>query len=64
LVLHATGDRGVPFEEGRRLAGMIPEARFVPLDSRNHILLQRDAAFPKFIDEIERFIGGATARGG
>ena len=64
LVLHATGDRGVPFEEGRRLAGMIPEARFVPLDSRNHILLQRDAAFPKFIDEIERFIGGATARSG
>ncbi len=64
LVLHATGDRGVPFEEGRRLAGMIPGARFVPLDSRNHILLQRDAAFPTFVDEIERFIAGVVARGG
>ncbi len=62
LVLHATGDRCVPFEEGRRLAGMIPDARFVPLDSRNHILLKRDAAFPKFIDEIERFIAGVTTR--
>jgi len=28
-VLHATGDRGVPFEEGRFLAGLIPNARFV-----------------------------------
>ena len=55
LVLHAVGDRGVPFEEGRHLAGLIPGARFVILQSRNHILLQRDAAFPQFINEIERF---------
>lgn len=56
LVLHAIGDRGVPFEEGRLLAGAIPGARFVPLASRNHILLQRDAAFARFVDEIERFL--------
>ena len=55
LVQHAVGDRAVPFEEGRHLAGLIPGARFVTLQSRNHILLQRDAAFPRFIDEIERF---------
>ena len=55
LVLHAVGDRGVPFEEGRYLAGLIPGARFVTLQSRNHVLLQRDAAFPQFINEIERF---------
>ncbi len=55
LVLHADGDRGVPFEEGRHLAGLIPGARFVALQSRNHVLLQRDAAFPQFINEIERF---------
>jgi pimeloyl-ACP methyl ester carboxylesterase len=55
LVLHATGDRGVPFEAGRHLAGLIPGARFVALPSRNHILLERDAAFPQFVDEIERF---------
>lgn len=56
LVLHATGDRGVPFEQGRKLAGLIPGARFVALDSRNHILLQRDIAFAQFLDEIERFL--------
>jgi DNA-binding winged helix-turn-helix (wHTH) protein/pimeloyl-ACP methyl ester carboxylesterase len=59
IVLHALGDRGVPFEEGRLLAGLIAGARFVPLTSRNHILLQRDAAFAKFIDEIERFLADA-----
>ena len=56
LVLHATGDRGVPFEQGRRLAGLIPGARFVALNSRNHILLQRDIAFAQFLDEVERFL--------
>ncbi len=55
LVQHAIGDRGVPFQEGRHLAGLIPGARFVALQSRNHVLLQRDAAFPQFIHEIERF---------
>ena len=56
LVLHAVDDRAVPFEEGRYLAGLIPGARFVALNSRNHILLQRDVAFPQFINEIERFM--------
>lgn len=35
LVLHATEDAAVPFEEGRQLAGLISGARFVPLDGRN-----------------------------
>src|SRR5262245_22414939 len=33
LVLHATRDLRVPFDEGRRIAGQIEQARFVPLDS-------------------------------
>jgi pimeloyl-ACP methyl ester carboxylesterase/DNA-binding winged helix-turn-helix (wHTH) protein len=56
LVLHAVDDRGVPFEEGRHLAGLIPGARFVALNSRNHILLQRDAAFARFVDEVDGFL--------
>ena len=55
LVLHATGDRAVPFEEGRHLAGLIRGARFVALNSRNHVLLQRDAAFAQFVAEVEAF---------
>jgi pimeloyl-ACP methyl ester carboxylesterase/DNA-binding winged helix-turn-helix (wHTH) protein len=55
LVMHATGDEAVPFEEGRRLAGLVPGARFVPLDSPNHILLESDAAFSQFVEQIDRF---------
>src|SRR6185295_17509807 len=36
LVLHCRDESGVPFEEGRKLAGTIPGARFVPLEGRNH----------------------------
>ena len=34
LVLHARHDGAVPYEEGRRLAALLPDARFVTLESR------------------------------
>ncbi len=55
-VLHARGDARVPFEEGRRTAGLIPGARCVPLDSRNHALLQGEAAFSSCFEEIQDFL--------
>jgi pimeloyl-ACP methyl ester carboxylesterase len=55
LVLHAVGDEAVPFEEGRRLAGLIPGSRFVPLESQNHIFPERDPAFAQLIAHIEQF---------
>ena len=39
LVMHARGDLRVSFDEGRLIAAQIPGARFVPLESKNHILL-------------------------
>src|SRR5690606_36530692 len=58
LVLHAIEDAVVPFEEGRLLAGLIPGAHFVPLQSKNHILLADEPAWPRFLAEIRRFLGG------
>lgn len=55
LVMHAVGDEAVPFEEGRRLAGLIPGASFVPLESRDHILLASDLAFEQLVADIDRF---------
>ncbi|MBI2509206.1 MAG: alpha/beta hydrolase, partial [Betaproteobacteria bacterium] len=55
LVLHTRGDARVPFEEGRRVAALIPGARFVPLESRNHVLLSSDPAWRQFIDEVVAF---------
>ena len=45
LVLHANEDAVIPFAEGRRLATLIPGSRFVPLASRNHILLEHEPAW-------------------
>jgi len=56
LVLHCSGDAAMPFEQGRLIANRIPRARLVPLDSRNHILLPRDPAWPAFVGEVRRFL--------
>lgn len=62
LILHARGDERVPFEEGRRLATLVPSARFVPLESRNHVLLRDEPAWPQFLQEFRAFVsnGGST----
>lgn len=57
LVLHARGDVMMPFSEGRELAALIPGARFVPLDSRNHVLLEDEPAWPRFLDVVREFLG-------
>jgi pimeloyl-ACP methyl ester carboxylesterase/DNA-binding CsgD family transcriptional regulator len=61
LVLHARRDAVVPFEEGRALAAAIPEARFVPLESCNHVLMEREPAWQAFLDEVRAFLGVSEA---
>jgi hypothetical protein len=61
LVLHAREDAVVPFEEGRRLAALIPGAQFVPLESRNHILLENEPAWRRFLDAVDPFLGEEAA---
>jgi DNA-binding NarL/FixJ family response regulator len=61
--LHPDRDARVPFEEGRLIAGLIPGARFVPLDSRNHILLEHESAWPRWLDEVRSFLPAAPAGG-
>jgi pimeloyl-ACP methyl ester carboxylesterase len=55
LVLHARGDEMVPYDEGRLVAGLIPGARLVPLESRNHILLPDEEASGLLFEEIDSF---------
>jgi class 3 adenylate cyclase/pimeloyl-ACP methyl ester carboxylesterase len=56
LVMHCRHDNVVPFEEGRRLAKLIPNAKFVPLESENHLPQSFEPAWSKFIGEIEAFL--------
>jgi pimeloyl-ACP methyl ester carboxylesterase len=57
LVLHGDRDHAVPPEEGRILATEIPNARFVPLDTGNHILLADEPAWKVFLEEVGVFLG-------
>ncbi len=56
LVLHARDDGRIPFEEGQLLAALIPNARFVPLESKNHVLLADEPAWQHFLSEFYRFL--------
>lgn len=56
LVLHARGDARVAFREGQEIAAGIKGARFVPLDSNNHILLGSEPAWDQFLTEVRAFL--------
>src|SRR5207249_7828799 len=57
LVLHARQDQAIPYEEGRRLASLLPDARFVTLESDNHILQEGEPAWNVFLSEVRAFLG-------
>jgi DNA-binding SARP family transcriptional activator/pimeloyl-ACP methyl ester carboxylesterase len=56
LVLHSRGDMRVSFDQGRELAAGIPGARFVSLNSRNHLPDEADPAWPVLLREINDFL--------
>ncbi len=56
LVFHVREDARAPFEEGRRMAAAIPNARFVPLEGRNHVMLSSDPALQRFLSEVSKFL--------
>jgi pimeloyl-ACP methyl ester carboxylesterase/DNA-binding CsgD family transcriptional regulator len=57
LIAHCRGDMRVPFNEGRKLAAAIPHARFVSLESKNHVLLPDEPAWKAFHAELGEFLG-------
>lgn len=56
LVFHVREDARAPFEEGRRMAAGIPNARFIPLEGRNHVMLGDDPSLKRFLDEVAEFL--------
>ena len=57
LVLQSIGDRSTTFDNAVTVSSLIPDARLVPLQSRNHILLADEPAWGVFIDEVAAFLG-------
>jgi len=56
LVLHCRSDAGQPFEEGRTLAAGIRGARFVALEGHNHVILEGDPGWRRFLYEVKSFL--------
>lgn len=61
LVLHPKRSRAAPFEEGRLLASLIPNARLVSLDTENHVLTEDEPAWSMFVAELDRFLPYGSA---
>jgi len=61
LVVHARNDQVVPLVMGQMLASEIPNAEFVMLDSRNHILLEDEPAWERFKACVLEFTGSRAS---
>ena len=61
LVIHPERDCAVPVAEGCLLASLVPNCRFIQLDSQNHMPLPDEPAWPRLVSEIRSFL--ATADG-
>ena len=62
LILSCRGDRLVPVEMGHELAALIPGARFVLLESNNHLILEHEPATEVFFNEVAQFLGDAKPK--
>ncbi|MFL6729853.1 MAG: alpha/beta fold hydrolase [Sphingomicrobium sp.] len=58
LVFHSREDQAVPFAQGEELATGIPGAGFIPLESKNHIMVESEPAWAMFADLTRDFLDG------
>jgi pimeloyl-ACP methyl ester carboxylesterase/DNA-binding CsgD family transcriptional regulator len=56
LVVHAARDAVVPIEEGRLLARLIPDARFLELDTPNHFPREDEPAWAQLEEALVAFL--------
>ena len=56
LVFHADKDGNAPIAVGRQVADGIKGARFVELESANHVILGDEPAWPVFVREMRAFL--------
>ena len=61
LVACARNEPDNVFEQSRELASLIPGSGFLPLDSCNHLLPERDPAWPRFLAALDAFLAVGTS---
>jgi pimeloyl-ACP methyl ester carboxylesterase/DNA-binding CsgD family transcriptional regulator len=62
LVIHAADDQVTPLSASRELAAAIPNAEFVQLESRNHVLLEEEPAWARFKSIVLEFTGAGVSQ--
>jgi DNA-binding winged helix-turn-helix (wHTH) protein len=62
LVVHAISDAMQPIEQGRILASEIPNAKYVSLESRNHIPLPQEESWAQMMRETKLFLKSISAK--
>ena len=63
LIVHPERDVVSPIEQGRLLASLIPNCRFVQLDSENHMLLADEPAWARLYAEVRDFLAEPPGTG-
>jgi pimeloyl-ACP methyl ester carboxylesterase/DNA-binding winged helix-turn-helix (wHTH) protein len=63
LVIHASQDGVQPLAEGLHLASAIPGAEFLLLESRNHVMLPEEPAWPRLFEALEQFVPDRAGSG-
>jgi pimeloyl-ACP methyl ester carboxylesterase/DNA-binding CsgD family transcriptional regulator len=63
LVINADRDTNPPLAEGRLTASLIPGAHLVTLPSRNHVLLETEPAWRRWLEEVRAFLRGHEIAG-
>ena len=56
LVMHARDEIEIPISQAHLIARLVPDAKLVTLNSRNHIIGEDEEAWPHFLEEIGRFL--------
>jgi DNA-binding SARP family transcriptional activator/pimeloyl-ACP methyl ester carboxylesterase len=56
LVAHSTMDAVNPFEAGGGIAARIPGARFIAIDSPNHLLMEEEPGWARFLAAAKEFL--------
>jgi pimeloyl-ACP methyl ester carboxylesterase len=56
LVLHSERELVSPVSEARFMAARIPNARFVSLDSANHLVMEQEDAWKRALHEVQTFL--------
>jgi len=59
LILHSERDLVAPVSEARFMAARIPDAKFVSLDSANHLVMNQEDAWSRARQEVQRFLNSS-----